>query len=43
MTRHFEVLLAGVAADPQRSFTDLPLLTEAERKQLLIEMERHPY
>ena len=37
MTRHFGVLLAGAAADPQRSFTDLPLLTEAERKQLLIE------
>ena len=37
LTQHFGVLLAGAAADPQRSFTDLPLLTEAERKQLLIE------
>ncbi|SCX63279.1 non-ribosomal peptide synthase domain TIGR01720/amino acid adenylation domain-containing protein, partial [Nitrosospira sp. Nsp1] len=37
MARHFEVLLAGVAADPERRFSDLPLLTEAEREQLLVE------
>ncbi len=37
MTRHFEVLLAGAAADPQRGFLTLPLLTEAERQQLLLE------
>ena len=37
MTRHFEVLLAGAAADPRHSFLTLPLLTEAERQQLLLE------
>ncbi|HVS01124.1 MAG TPA: condensation domain-containing protein, partial [Thermoanaerobaculia bacterium] len=32
---HFETLLAGVAADPQACIWELPLLGEAERRQLL--------
>jgi amino acid adenylation domain-containing protein len=34
---HFQTLLEGIAADPTRRIADLPLLTEAERHQLLIE------
>jgi amino acid adenylation domain-containing protein len=34
---HFEVLLGGVVADPSQRITALPLLTEAERKQLLFD------
>jgi aspartate racemase len=34
---HFENLLRGIAADPQARISDLPLLTEAERHQALIE------
>jgi len=40
MTRlleHFEVLLKGIATDPNRRISELPLLTEAERHQLLVE------
>ncbi len=37
MARHFEILLAGAAADPERCFPDLPILTEVEREQLLVE------
>jgi amino acid adenylation domain-containing protein len=36
MTRHFETLLAGIAADPARRLADLPLLTEAERYRMLV-------
>ena len=32
--RHFATLLAGAAADPERSFAALPLLAPAERQQL---------
>ncbi|HVR99984.1 MAG TPA: amino acid adenylation domain-containing protein, partial [Thermoanaerobaculia bacterium] len=32
---HFETLLAGAAADPQASIWELPLLGEAERRQLV--------
>jgi amino acid adenylation domain-containing protein len=35
MLGHFETLLAGVAADPSRRVSELPLLTPAERHQLL--------
>jgi amino acid adenylation domain-containing protein len=35
MARHFETLLAGVVADPGCRLSDLPLLTPAERSQLL--------
>jgi len=34
---HFEVLLSGIVADPGQRLSDLPLLTEAERQQLLVE------
>jgi amino acid adenylation domain-containing protein len=36
MLGHFRTLLAGVVADPQRCLAQLPLLTEAERHQLLV-------
>ena len=35
MLGHFEVLLGGIAADPDRRLAELPLLTEAERRTLL--------
>jgi amino acid adenylation domain-containing protein/non-ribosomal peptide synthase protein (TIGR01720 family) len=34
---HFQTLLAGIAAQPDRSVVTLPLLTEAEQQQLLID------
>ena len=37
MAAHLERLLAGVAEDPQRRLSDLPLFAEAERHQLLRE------
>jgi len=37
MVGHYRVLLEVVAAKPQAKLRDLPLLTEAERHQLLIE------
>lgn len=37
MAGHFHTLLEGVAADPDRSISALPLLTGAERHQLLVE------
>ncbi|MFN8596432.1 MAG: amino acid adenylation domain-containing protein [Anaerolineae bacterium] len=40
MTRligHFETLLSGIVTDPDHPISTLPLLTEAERNQLLIE------
>ncbi|NOT58294.1 MAG: amino acid adenylation domain-containing protein, partial [Deltaproteobacteria bacterium] len=35
--RHFEILLEAVIADPEQRLSDLPLLTTAERRQLLVE------
>src|SRR5262249_14539903 len=35
MVNHFQVLLNGVLADPGQCLADLPILTEAEQKQLL--------
>jgi amino acid adenylation domain-containing protein len=35
MGGHFQTLLAGILADPERRLSELPLLTEAERHQLL--------
>ena len=32
---HYEVLLKSIATDPNRHISDLPLLTEGERHQLL--------
>ena len=37
LTGHFRTLLEGVAADPERRLSDLPLLTEPERHRLLVE------
>ncbi|XWK89437.1 MAG: non-ribosomal peptide synthase/polyketide synthase [Phormidium sp.] len=37
MTGHFVTLLEGIVANPQERISQLPLLTEVERQQLLIE------
>ena len=37
MWRHFETLLEGIVADPRQKISDLPLLTDPERAQLLVE------
>jgi len=37
LLERFERLLAGVAADPMQRLSELPLLSAAERKQLLVE------
>ncbi len=37
MIGHFQVLLEGIVADPEQRIGTLPLLTEAERHQLLVE------
>lgn len=37
MAGHFQTLLAGIVADPEQRLLELPLLTEAERRQLLVE------
>ncbi len=35
--RHLEILLAGAAAQPQARLSELPLLSAAERRELLVE------
>ena len=37
MLGHFETLLEGIIADPDQHISTLPLLTEAERHQVLVE------
>ncbi|MBE8998848.1 non-ribosomal peptide synthase/polyketide synthase [Nostoc sp. LEGE 12447] len=37
MTGHFVTLLEGIIANPQQSISQLPLLTEVEQQQLLVE------
>ncbi|AFZ28072.1 amino acid adenylation enzyme/thioester reductase family protein [Cylindrospermum stagnale PCC 7417] len=37
MIKHFQTLLSGITAHPNQSIWKLPLLTEAEKHQLLIE------
>lgn len=37
MLEHWQVLLEGIASDPDQRIGDLPLLTETERKRLLVE------
>src|SRR3990172_13328998 len=37
MLGHFQILLEGIVANPEERISDLPLLTEAERQQLLVE------
>ncbi|HEY0083939.1 MAG TPA: AMP-binding protein [Pyrinomonadaceae bacterium] len=40
MLGHFQTLLAGIVAEPQRRISDLPLLDAPERRQLLEEWNR---
>ncbi|MEM7125053.1 MAG: amino acid adenylation domain-containing protein [Chloroflexota bacterium] len=37
ITQHYQVLLGGVVADPQKPIDVLPLLAESERQQILVE------
>lgn len=37
MVGHFQTLLEGIVADPARRLSELPVLPEAERQQLLVE------
>ncbi|MFP4099127.1 amino acid adenylation domain-containing protein [Coleofasciculus sp.] len=37
MLGHFQTLLEGIVANPEQRLADLPILTEAERQQLLVE------
>ncbi len=37
MTQHLQTLLAGIVANPNHPISELPLMTEAERNQLLVE------
>src|SRR2546422_11767987 len=37
LLEHFEMLLRGVAATPERRIAELPMLKETERQQLLVE------
>ena len=37
MVGHFRILLEGIVANPEQRLSELPLLTEAERRQLLVE------
>ena len=37
MLGHYQTLLAGIAADPERKVSMLPLLTDPERNQVLVE------
>nr|WP_264196777.1 hypothetical protein [Microseira wollei] len=37
MLKHFETLLEGIVANPDRCLSDLPILTLSERQQLLID------
>jgi len=36
MAEHYQTLLEGIATNPDQSISQLPLLTEAERRQLLL-------
>jgi amino acid adenylation domain-containing protein len=40
MIGHFEVLIEAIADNPQASIDDLPLLTDVERKQLIVEWNK---
>ncbi|MBO3462192.1 non-ribosomal peptide synthetase [Aetokthonos hydrillicola Thurmond2011] len=37
MIGHYQTLLEGIVANPQKRISELPLLTQAERQQLLVE------
>lgn len=38
MERHFETLLAAIVSDPEQHIGELPLLDDAERRRLLVEL-----
>ncbi len=40
MVGHFRTLLASIAADPERRIDELPMLTAAERRQVLVDCNR---
>src|SRR5947209_5718746 len=40
MTEHFQRLLQGVIENPERPISQLPLLTESEKRKILIEWNR---
>ena len=40
MLEHFEMLLEGLVADPERRLSELPLLTDRERQQMLLDWNR---
>jgi surfactin family lipopeptide synthetase A len=40
MVEHWDALLRGIVADPTRPISELPMLTEAERHQQLVEWNR---
>ncbi len=40
MLGHFQTLLGGIVENPNRPISELPLLTESEREQLLVEWSR---
>ena len=37
MVKHFQTLLEGIVSNPEQCISDLPLLSEAERHQLLVD------
>src|SRR2546429_5887705 len=37
MMRHFQTLLEGIVANPEQKISELPLLNETERRQLLVD------
>ena len=37
MATHFEILLNGICADPDRHLSELPLISAAERRQVVVE------
>ena len=42
MLEHFQTLLGGIVAHPTQRLSELPLLTQAERHQLLVEWNPNP-
>ncbi|MEM8777888.1 MAG: amino acid adenylation domain-containing protein, partial [Cyanobacteria bacterium P01_G01_bin.49] len=40
MVGHWQTLLSGVVANPKQRLSDLPLLTEADKQQLLVEWNK---
>lgn len=40
MARHWTILLRGIAADPDRSIANVPLLDKAERRRILVQWNR---